>query len=142
MRSELARLAQNQGESVGDFALRVEDLAGKSYSDLRLREVACVSRLMEGSKSGIVRQKLMEIDATTFENAKLIAIKQERITETIAAQEETKPLIDFDIPVYRMEGEKSNVKEERTPQANSEKQWSRPLRAKCGKSGHDVDSCW
>ena len=142
MRSELARLAQNQGESVEDFALRVEDLAGKAYSDLRLREEACVSRLMEGSKSGVVRQKLMESDATTFENAKLIAIKQERITETIAAQEETKPLIDFDTPVYRMEGENNNLKEEKAPQANIEEQWSRPLCAKCGKSGHDGNSCW
>ena len=134
LRSELARLTQNSGESVEDFALRVEDLALKAYSDLRLREEACVSRLMEGTKSGVVRQKLMESDVETFDKAKLIAIKQERITETITAQEDIKPLIDLDTPVY--------IVDEVKTVEHSDKEQKSSSCVKCGKSDHGVETCW
>ena len=145
LRSELGRLTQKPEESVEDFAIRIEDLAEKAYMDLHLRQEACVSRLMEGAKSDVVRRKLMESDLEGFEEARLLAIKQERIANMISAQEEAKPLIDFETPVYKV-GERKAVEvkavEQTTIGAMDVRRGNTDGCTKCGKTGHGEETCW
>ena len=146
LRSELSRLKQNPEESVEDFAIRIEDLAEKAYMDLHLRGEACLSRLMEGAKSEIVRRKLMESDFKDFESAKLMAVKQERIAEMISTQD-AKLLNDFEAPVYKMEAVKgiesslTGAIEGRNGNVES-RMGSVDSCSKCGRKGHGEETCW
>ena len=84
LRSTLSTTKQKSGESATDFAIRIEVLASKAYSNMELREEACLSAFLTGFENVQVRQKLLEADVDSFECATRMAVKLERITEALA----------------------------------------------------------
>ena len=135
MRSKLSRVSQKEDETVEDFAHRIENLAEKAYADLQLRGEASLSRLLEGSKSVAVRRKLMESDVETFENARRIAIKEERIEEAILTKKESPSLIDLDIPIFTV-GETDHITQPKEAKVKFN------VCTSCDKVGHEARDCW
>ena len=99
LRSSMSTLAQKKGESISDFVLRIEEIGSKAYSDYTLKEEASLSALIAGVASLGIRQKLLESDTNTFEDASRLATKLERIDTTLAGgklQSEEQSL-EFDV---------------------------------------------
>ena len=138
MRSSLTSLKQSTGEKVEDFAMRIEETSAKAYSKCELREEAALSVLLSGINSGQIQQKLLEADVKSFDEATKMAIKLERISETISDREKRIEPGEIDFNVLRLENGSNNP-------ANNFQQPETHNHGKicqtCGENDHVTENC-
>lgn len=123
LRSTLTNMKQGFNEDVEAFAMKIGDIAGKAYAEHTLREEASLSTLLSGLTEVGIRQKLMESDVQTFEEATRLALKLERIARAVS---EPRPTLadEADFNVFRV-----------GPPVGKACQ-------KCGKMYHSEENCW
>ena len=94
LRSTMPSTKQKLGESARDFSMRIEELGSRACPNLDLREEACFQTLTAGLRSVQIRQRLMESEEDTFTGATRLAVKLERIAETLSAGDQNTVEID------------------------------------------------
>ena len=146
MRSALTSLKQKNGESTEDFAIRIEEIGSKAYSNHDLKEEASLSVFMSGIRNIQIRQKLLEADVDTFEQATRMATKLEHISDTIADSENHDRTADIDYNVLSV-NQRNNMQtlNPRIPpyQQTRPDNYNSPENCRtCGKSNHVTSQCW
>ena len=131
LRSTLATLKQEVGESIEVYAQRIKDVADRAYSEPVLKEEASLSTLLAGISEVKIRQKLLEDDIDSFEKATRLAVKCERISKALNSRESFDVPLDVEAPVFRVE-QSSSPSPVMTGNCCS----------KCGKSNHTEETCW
>ena len=124
MRASLSSLKQELAESAEDYANRLINEAEKAFnpSELTLREEACLSTYIGGLREVSIKQKLMELDVKTFEQAVQLARKQETIMKSLKIGTEGTVESWPEIPVLRV-GDRST---EKTPTPETERRLTEP----------------
>ena len=105
LRSSMSKIAQMRDETIPDFILRIEEVGSKAYSDHVLKEEASLSALISGVSSLKIREKLLESDTSTFEEACRLATKLERIDTTLSGGKPGSSAEDLDFDVLRVDNE-------------------------------------
>ena len=136
MRASLNSMKQGPAESVEDFANRLMNEAEKAFSpsELTLREEACLATFIGGLREVSIKQKLMESDVGTFEQATQLARKQETIMHSLRGSDTERGEESWqELPVLRV-GENVSGSQPNPPQLQQ--------RERSGSDGRNGVVCW
>ena len=131
MRTTFHKMKQETLESVEQFAQRIQDTAEKIYPRASERESAGITVLIQGVKDLAIKRRLLQMDTEDFDSVIRLAVQEEHISKAVEADIDSDPIneLGYSAPTYGVGRQGEGVKNENACQ-------------KCGKSGHEADSCW
>lgn len=102
LRSTLSSIKQKASESIKDFAMRIDEISSKAFTNTELKEEGSLQAFLSGLRSLQIRQKLMESDVNTFDHATRLAVKLDRISEALTDQTSEADNSDHEFNVLRL----------------------------------------
>ena len=110
MRTELLALRQNNSETIEDFCFRISECASRAaYKTQQMREESCLQALLAGVTSSRIKEKLLESDVESFQQARKLAMKFERISAAVKPElEKSEAELENQLPVFSINPAGSN----------------------------------